>query len=417
MHSGRISDPRRYSRLPLTQDYGLRCGRAPSVTPALPIVPPPRLLNRLKGDDLWTIIEEKLLSLEGLEGKYPDVLETLRCHGFEQFTQPRDPYIPSWVREFYTAYGELVPKNKKKARLVVALMISDTTPRWIDTEAPIEKRHMNIASRIWFGFISNTIMPSQDESILLHLKAVFLGSIMARRRIDLGLLTAQEMVMRAEQKLTSLSFSVLITELCRCVGVPRDPANDIEVIPSSSTNIWCINAEFTREEVDKRRAAPTDTTPEVNVDSLPAEASSPTLASEPSGIPAHSSSSSQAPGASSSFQPVRITQAMILKMAQLAYSADVRATRLERHGESSELTALKDEIMSLRKDVDYLNSTDFTSLLETVEDRDAPETSRIPPATTGDVHGDGTASYRDGCEAGDPYIAGEASTADSNGCS
>ncbi|KAG5629123.1 hypothetical protein H5410_000840 [Solanum commersonii] len=53
--------------------------------------------------------------MEGLEGKHPDVLDKLRYHGFEQFTRPRDPYIPSWVREFYTAYGELVPKNKKKA--------------------------------------------------------------------------------------------------------------------------------------------------------------------------------------------------------------------------------------------------------------------------------------------------------------
>uniref|UniRef100_M1DDG8 Integrase core domain containing protein n=1 Tax=Solanum tuberosum TaxID=4113 RepID=M1DDG8_SOLTU len=69
--------------------------QASSVTPALPIVPPPRLLNRLKGDGLRTIIKEKLLPMEGLEGKHSDVLETLRYHGFEQFTQPRGPFIPS----------------------------------------------------------------------------------------------------------------------------------------------------------------------------------------------------------------------------------------------------------------------------------------------------------------------------------
>jgi len=88
----------------------------PSVAPAHLVAPPPlRLLNRLKSDGLQTILEEKLLSVEGLEGKNAEVLDTLKHHEFRQFTTPRGHYIPSWVREFYLAYGELVPKNKKKA--------------------------------------------------------------------------------------------------------------------------------------------------------------------------------------------------------------------------------------------------------------------------------------------------------------
>ncbi|KAG5631056.1 hypothetical protein H5410_002773 [Solanum commersonii] len=166
-----------------------------------------------------------------------------------------------------------------------------------------------------------------------------------------GHLIEQEMAMSAKQSQTFMPFLVLITELCRRARVPWDDARDIKVNPSSSTDIWRIEVEYTREETNRRRTAPVDTSLEVDIGSIPAKASLPTLASGPS----------------STFAPSSSLQ-----------------------GETSEVTASKAKVADMRKDVDYLKSTDFTSLLEAADDVDAPETSEVSLATTRDVHRDDT---------------------------
>lgn len=57
------------------------------------------------------------------------------------------------------------------------------------------------------------------------------------------------------------------------------------------------------------------------------------------------------------------------------------------------MTTSKVEVVDLRKDLDYIKSTNFTSLSEAAEDVDTLTTSKVPLATTRDVQMDDLASY------------------------
>uniref|UniRef100_M1DS34 Putative plant transposon protein domain-containing protein n=1 Tax=Solanum tuberosum TaxID=4113 RepID=M1DS34_SOLTU len=90
--------------------------QAPQVPPTP--VHPRRSINRLKASGLQTSLEEKQLSTDGMVDNYPDVWETLCFHKFHQFTKPRNPYVPSWVQEFYESYARLFLNGKKKVGLI-----------------------------------------------------------------------------------------------------------------------------------------------------------------------------------------------------------------------------------------------------------------------------------------------------------
>ncbi|WMV13737.1 hypothetical protein MTR67_007122 [Solanum verrucosum] len=201
--------------------YPARLPKPPTPTPEqTPQVPPaqeplPHSMNRLKATSMYTILQEKRLSTDGVVDKYPVVWETLWFHKFEQLTNLRSPRVP------------------------------------------IEKRDIHVTARYWFGFISSTLMPSQNESIHQHPKAALLRCIIDRERLNLGLIIALQMSMRAKRSQTSLPFLVLISDFCHQVGVSLVAKTNVES-DCQATDLRTLRADIVRLRCDMDDLKSTD---------------------------------------------------------------------------------------------------------------------------------------------------------------
>ncbi|XP_049399749.1 uncharacterized protein LOC125863794 [Solanum stenotomum] len=144
-----------------------------------------------------------------------------------------------------------------------------------------------------------------------------------------------------------------------------------------------------RDEADRRRAAPADTSLVVDIEMLPIEAILPSQANEPT--------EAVVPGLIErviidALAPIRAELRENIELIDThKFALDVLTVRVEvceqGHSTSKDVTALKADIVELQRDVDELKSTNLSMLFGTIEihevpSADFPAISEIPPATT-----------------------------------
>uniref|UniRef100_M1DUG4 Putative plant transposon protein domain-containing protein n=1 Tax=Solanum tuberosum TaxID=4113 RepID=M1DUG4_SOLTU len=200
-----------------------------------------------KGKGKAPIAESPEVSSDS-EGVYATHLTTFESEG-EQY----DP------QEFYTTYGALVPQGNRKAatfRPVDYVVVrgrkvkcdSDDINVVLECTNNIADDYQSMIKRTSLEYMKSWLAPLLSNN--------------TPRWIEVGV--------PIEKKDLNMA--------ARRARVLRDEKKDVEVIPTSSSDIQRIEAEYLKDEAKKKRAGPVDTSPTFDIERLPAEAILPTLA-------------------------------------------------------------------------------------------------------------------------------------------
>uniref|UniRef100_M1DY35 Integrase core domain containing protein n=1 Tax=Solanum tuberosum TaxID=4113 RepID=M1DY35_SOLTU len=261
-------------------------------------------------------------------------LSTIGGKGKDEGKAPASPEESSDSDGIYDTY--LTTSESEGDHHKPQTMASDDDELVAAQRAELRSKKLNDPSRIQTPQVSPPLPVPKQAMVLAPsiqgpppksmniLKTEGLRTILEEKRLSMdGVINSAYSALIHQRKKQAVAFKVDDYVVVRGWKVPRDAKKKVEVIPTSSTDIRRIEAEYLKDQAEKmQKVAPVEPSPIVDTDSIPVEASLPTPTPRPSGTPCVVSS--DVPSSSVAALPPRpavvavsqisITQASLLRI-------------------------------------------------------------------------------------------------------